>query len=72
MLASCRLIHFMAPTQDGHILAAVPLLRRDILDAAVSMNHVIPISKGMHPVTAAANVAKLWHGKPGKYFGERR
>ena len=39
----------MAPAQDGHILAAVPL--RDILDAAVSMNRVIPIGKGMHPVT---------------------
>ena len=38
MLASCRVIHLMAPAQDGHILVAMPLLRRDILDAAVSMN----------------------------------
>ena len=32
-------------------LAAVSLLGRDILDATVSMNRVIPIGKGMHPVT---------------------
>ena len=51
MLASCRVIHLMAPAQDGHILAAVPLPQRDILDAAVSMNRVIPIGKGMRPVT---------------------
>ena len=41
----------MAPAQDSHVLAAVPLPRRGILDAAVSMNRVIPLGKGMHPVT---------------------
>ena len=51
MLALCRLIQRVALTQDGHVFAAVSLLRRDILDAAVSVNDVIPVVEGLHPVT---------------------
>ena len=39
-------------------LAAVPLLRRDILDAAVLMNRVIPICEGMHRICAELSLAR--------------
>ena len=55
--AACRLTCRLK-LQDSHILAAVPLMRRNVLDTPVSMNHVIPIGEGMHPVTCRFQCGK--------------